>query len=149
MPKNDDHTKLNKTQISKICWFHLWKITDCSFSTREYSIGIAISQESNFVLFVKKLSPAPQKRRRNLNTFQVIRMWSTGETRVEISASWSTWVQHVSLNFSFLIPYLKTKDSAQIRFDPQVGKIPLEEDIATHSSILAWENPCREKPGGL
>ena len=26
---------------------------------------------------------------------------------------------------------------------------PLEEGMATHSSILAWEIPWREEPGGL
>ena len=26
---------------------------------------------------------------------------------------------------------------------------PLEEEMATHSSILAWRIPCTEKPGGL
>ena len=26
---------------------------------------------------------------------------------------------------------------------------PLEEDTATHSSILAWRNPRREESGGL
>ena len=26
---------------------------------------------------------------------------------------------------------------------------PLEEDMATHSSILAWRIPWTEKPGGL
>ena len=26
---------------------------------------------------------------------------------------------------------------------------PLEEEVATHSSILAWEIPWTEKPGGL
>ena len=26
---------------------------------------------------------------------------------------------------------------------------PLEEDIATHSSILAWRIPWTEEPGGL
>ena len=26
---------------------------------------------------------------------------------------------------------------------------PLEEDMATHSSILAWEIPWTEEPGGL
>ena len=26
---------------------------------------------------------------------------------------------------------------------------PLEEGMATHSSILAWETPWREEPGGL
>ena len=27
------------------------------------------------------------------------------------------------------------------RFDPWIGKIPLEEGMATHSSILAWRIP--------
>ena len=26
---------------------------------------------------------------------------------------------------------------------------PLEEEMATHSSTLAWENPWTEEPGGL
>ena len=26
---------------------------------------------------------------------------------------------------------------------------PLEEELATHSSILAWETPWTDKPGGL
>ena len=28
-------------------------------------------------------------------------------------------------------------------------KDPLEEDMATHSSVLAWEVPWTEEPGGL
>jgi len=27
-------------------------------------------------------------------------------------------------------------------------KIPMEKEMATHSSILAWETPWTEKPGG-
>ena len=34
-------------------------------------------------------------------------------------------------------------------FHPWVGKIPLEEGTATHSSILAWRIPWREEPGRL
>ena len=34
-------------------------------------------------------------------------------------------------------------------FDLWVGKIPWENEIATHSSILAWEIPWTEEPGGL
>ena len=29
------------------------------------------------------------------------------------------------------------------------GEDPLEEDMETHSSILAWESPWTEEPGGL
>ena len=32
-------------------------------------------------------------------------------------------------------------------FDPWVGKIPLEEEMATHSSILAWRLPWVEETG--
>ena len=31
----------------------------------------------------------------------------------------------------------------------QGGEDPLEKEIATHSSILAWEIPWIEEPGGL
>ena len=34
-------------------------------------------------------------------------------------------------------------------FNPWVGKIPLEEDMATHSSVLAWRIPWKEESGGL
>ena len=30
-----------------------------------------------------------------------------------------------------------------------IQKDPLEKEMATHSSILAWEIPCTEEPGGL
>jgi len=31
-------------------------------------------------------------------------------------------------------------------FNPWIGKIPLEEAMATHSSILAWGVPWTEEP---
>ena len=34
-------------------------------------------------------------------------------------------------------------------FDAWVRKIPLEKIVTTHSSILAWEIPWTEEPGGL
>ena len=34
-------------------------------------------------------------------------------------------------------------------FDRWVMKSPLEEGMATHSSILAWRIPWTEEPGGL
>ena len=35
------------------------------------------------------------------------------------------------------------------RFDSCIGEDPLEEEMATHSSILAWKIPWTEEPGGL
>ena len=34
-----------------------------------------------------------------------------------------------------------------VGFDPWVGKIPLEKEMATHSSTLAWKIPWTEEPG--
>ena len=33
--------------------------------------------------------------------------------------------------------------------DPPVGKIPLEEGMVTHSTILAWRIPWTEEPDRL
>jgi len=33
----------------------------------------------------------------------------------------------------------------ETQFDPWVGKIPLEKEMATQSSILAWEIPWTEQ----
>ena len=32
---------------------------------------------------------------------------------------------------------------------PQLGDNPLEKEMETHSSILVWEIPRTEEPGGL
>ena len=37
----------------------------------------------------------------------------------------------------------------RLRFNPWVGKIPLEEEMATHSNILAWKTQWIEEPGRL
>ena len=37
----------------------------------------------------------------------------------------------------------------EMRVQPLGWEDPLEEDMATHSSILAWRIPWTEEPGGL
>ena len=37
----------------------------------------------------------------------------------------------------------------EAQFDPWVGIDHLEDEMATHSSILAWRIPWTEEPGGL
>jgi len=37
----------------------------------------------------------------------------------------------------------------RLGFDPWPGKIPLREEKATHSRILAWRIPLTEEPGQL
>ena len=41
------------------------------------------------------------------------------------------------------------RDIRDAEFDPWVRKIPPEEGMATHSSILTWRIPWTEEPGGL
>ena len=41
------------------------------------------------------------------------------------------------------------RDIRDAELDPWVGKIPPEEGMATHSSILTWRIPWTEEPGGL
>ena len=49
--------------------------------------------------------------------------------------------------------WLSGKQSAcqcrRSRFDPWVEEDPLEKEIATHSSIVAWRIPWTEEPDGL
>ena len=45
---------------------------------------------------------------------------------------------------------VKTLPEMQEMWVPSLGwEDPLEEETATHSSILAWEIPLTEEPGGL
>ena len=37
----------------------------------------------------------------------------------------------------------------ETRIRSLIGEDPLEKEMATHSSILAWEIPWTEEPGGL
>ena len=37
----------------------------------------------------------------------------------------------------------------EIQIQSRGQEDPLEEEMATHSSILAWGNPWTEEPGGL
>ena len=44
-------------------------------------------------------------------------------------------------------PAMQEKQEVQVRSLGREG--PLEEGMATHSSILAWRMPWTEEPGGL
>ena len=45
--------------------------------------------------------------------------------------------------------HLRCRSLRRLRFNPLGLEDPLEEDIAAHSSILAWRIPWTEKPGDL
>ena len=56
--------------------------------------------------------------------------------------------------YSFGLPrWLSGKESTcqcrRLRFTPSIRKNPLEEEMATHTSIVAWEIPWTEVIGGL
>ena len=47
-------------------------------------------------------------------------------------------------------PTCSAADTGRRGFNPSLGREePLEEEMANHSSILAWEIPWTEEPGGL
>ena len=48
------------------------------------------------------------------------------------------------------LPRLYKVKNAKVMSVPFLGwEDPLEEEMATHSSILAWEIPWTDEPGGL
>ena len=44
---------------------------------------------------------------------------------------------------------LATQETREPRFQSLGQEDPLEEEMATHSTILAWRFPGTEEPGGL
>ena len=46
-----------------------------------------------------------------------------------------------------MVKNLPAMQETQVR--PLGGEYPLEKEMGTHSSILAWRIPWREEPGGL
>ena len=44
---------------------------------------------------------------------------------------------------------LPTQETQEMRIRSLCREDPLEEEMATHSSVLAWEIPWTEEPGGL
>ena len=76
---------------------------------------------------------------------------SMGSQRV-----WHNWVTNTfTLQLGFPGGASGKESTCQCRrckrlgFDPWVRKIPLQEEMAAHSSILTWEIPWTEEPGGL
>ena len=67
--------------------------------------------------------------------------------------------KHFCVDLAEIVRIYVTRVSAQMvkhlpamqetRVQSLSGEDPLEEGTATHSSILAWESPWIEEPGGL
>ena len=87
-------------------------------------------------LLNKRVSPVAQLVR-YLLAMQEILIPGSGRTPGEgigypLQYSWTSLVAQMVKNLPAMW---------EIGFNPWVGKIPLEEGMATHSSILAWRTP--------
>ena len=51
------------------------------------------------------------------------------------------------LNRPLVVKHLPAMQETQVQY--QGWEDPLEEEMATHSSVLAWEVPWTEEPGRL
>ena len=47
------------------------------------------------------------------------------------------------------LPWWNPPTKQEMRIQALGREDPLEEEMATHSSILAWEIPWTEEPGGI
>ena len=49
-----------------------------------------------------------------------------------------------------MVPVVKNlQETQEMQVRPMGWEDPLEKEMATHSSILAWKIPWTEEPGGL
>ena len=67
-----------------------------------------------------------------------------GDGRVHCS-----WVSQVALIVKKHTPPLPVPETEETSVRSLGGEDPLEEGMATHSTILAWKIPWTEEPGGL
>ena len=69
---------------------------------------------------------------------------------VSLLSCWGLWRRELDLELSLVTQAVKNLPvmwETQVR--SQGWKEPLQKEMTTHSSILAWEIPWTEEPGGL
>ena len=65
-------------------------------------------------------------------------------------SGWKKRETQVKRDFSLVAQMVKRLSTMQESLVPSLGREdPLEKEIATHSSILAWETPWTEEAGRL
>ena len=79
-------------------------------------------------------------------------LWT--ESAIENSGAlepdWGFGVRHPSYGASLIAQSVKNLPAVQETWALSLGwEDPLEKEMATHSSILAWKIPWTEEPGGL
>ena len=62
---------------------------------------------------------------------------------------WLPILSNLGTSFHLLCLEKASKHSRKREFDPWIGEEPLEEGMATHSSILTWKIPWTEELGWL
>ena len=75
---------------------------------------------------------------------------STWRSTASPSAAWSRWVRFSDLTASEVAQTAKQPPATwETRVQSLGGEDPLEKEMATHSSILAWGILWTEEPGRL
>ena len=69
---------------------------------------------------------------------------------VKLNVLYLVWV-YVGFSGSLVVKNLPANAGAlgDVGLIPGSGRYPLEEEMTTHSSVLAWRIPWTEEPGGL
>ena len=70
------------------------------------------------------------------------------ESRFSFTAEFSLLDYFLTTAFGILVSKASLEETWPIFFHVKQENI-MEKEMATHSSILAWEIPCTEEPGGL
>ena len=83
---------------------------------------------------------------------QSVSVWFTRQKKNvnPILKNQRSYSQHQTFIKAFTLWWLDGKESACNAADTSsIPRDPLEKEVATHSSIPAWEIPWTEEPGGL
>ena len=79
--------------------------------------------------------------------FTLVYWESQGQMKFFMAASLCDWFPHVASLVGQRVKNLPAMQKTRVRSLGQED--PLEEDMATHSRILAWRIPWTKEPGGL
>ena len=124
--------------VSTVFWGQ-WGHVSCHHNRRPLWI---LSEERRLLIFSLPVNPFAEGRPRIHGLYPGLVCFSAHDKR---------FIKHQECR-PLLPRWLSGKDSTcqcrRRRFDPWVGKTPLEER-ATHTSILAWRIPWTEEPGRL
>ena len=150
--------------VEKIPWRKKWQPTPVFFflgnPMDRGDWGQAPVPEVMQVRHSSATKPPPQK------YYKVIALFFTCLVRVDqVQAKWPIWIKLLkdidlqirmpillidNMSYNKVVQMVKNPPAMQeTRVWSLGGEDPLEKEMATHSSILAWRIPGTEEPGGL